>query len=150
MQMDRGIKNIAAVAIAYLGYLFFSNSKAEVKANALRMQIVDVDVDWYRIRLILNLQNPTSGNIVLRSVVGDLYVNGTKVANVSTFGYWSIPGNGQLQFPLVGNFITRNMVNTIMSFFQGKKRFEIHFVGTINVNSEMMPLEFKHVANNAY
>lgn len=131
----------AGLAIAYSLLLMAKSSKDTLKANALRVQIADVDLDWKRIRFVFNIQNPTNGNLVIRSIVGDLFINENKVANVTTFGHFVIPANGQNQIPVQGAYINNNVAQFLMQIFNGKQRYEIIFNGTANLNSEIVPIK---------
>lgn len=135
---------IALIAGGYALVLMGKSSKDTLKANALRAQIKDVDFDWQRIRILLNVDNPTNGNFVVRSIVGDLLVNGQKVANVQTFenNGWKVPANGQGVIPIIGTYITGNVAQLIASIMAGGRPKDLSFRGTVNINNEMIPFNF--------
>lgn len=134
-------------AAAYVAMLLRNSSKDTLKANAMRVQVLDIDVDWQRIRLTLNVQNPTSGNIVLRAIYGDLFVNGTKVANVSYSGYTSIPAASSNYFNIEGRFIAQNMGPLLNDLVAGRKRYDLVFHGSANINSELVPFNLQVAMN---
>lgn len=135
---------IALVAGGYVLMLLGKSNKDTLKAKALRAQIKDIDFDWQRIRIILQVDNPTNGNLIVRSIVGDLMVNGSKIANVKTFepNGWKVPANGTGAVPVIGTYITGNFAQAVAALLQGQQRFDISFSGTVNLNNEMVPFNF--------
>lgn len=142
--MNKGIRNIAIGVLAYVGFILLSNSKTERKYNQFRLQLKDIDIDFKRIRFIINLQNPTSGNVVIRSIVGEIYINGVKLANVKAFGYYDVKANSEKEFPIFAEFKPANMTNSIMNMLQTRQALNITLTGTMNVNSEPIPITLNY------
>jgi len=125
----------------YLAILIGSAKKDTIKANNLHPYIDDIDLDWQRIRIRIVVQNPWAGNLVVRAIFGDLYINGDHVARMSYSGYTNIPAAGSNYFTITGTYITQNMGRLIYQMFNGRKNYEVTFKGTANLNSEMVPIE---------
>jgi LEA14-like dessication related protein len=134
---------IAGAFGLYLLYLLYSSNKAEIKANAIEARIVGVDADLQSIRITINIDNPTTGNIVVRSIFGNLFIDRANVATVRFSGYTVIPSNGSNTITITGEYIAQNLGKFLYNLFNGRQTFEIAFSGTMNVNNEMIPTTFK-------
>jgi LEA14-like dessication related protein len=128
---------------AYAAALLFTNSKANVNAGSLAIRLTDIDIDWQRIRLTLQISNPTTGNIIIRSIIGDLYVNGTIIGKVLTQGYHVINANGTLQLPVNAQLSLGPAVQTYINSLRNREPLHIDFVGSINLNNQLMPVRLK-------
>lgn len=138
--MDKTIRNVVLFGAGYIAYLLMSANKSTMKANMVRVRLQNIDADWQRIRLTLLVQNPTVGNIVVRSIYGDLWINGDRVGIVEYQGYTVVSGNGSNYFTVTARYITQNMGRLIYSLFSGRQTFEIEFRGTANINNEAIPI----------
>lgn len=134
---------IAGAFALYILYLLYSSNKAEIKANAIEARIVGVDADLQSIRITINIDNPTTGNIVVRSIFGNLFIDRANVATVRFSGYTVIPSNGSNTITITGEYIAQNLGKFLYNLFNGRQTFEIAFSGTMNVNNEMIPTTFK-------
>lgn len=95
------------------------------------------------IEIALAIQNPTRQRAIVRSVVGEVYVEGNFVANISFFGETIIKPNAETvitiqarpsatgAFALLKDVLTR----------EGSKKFVAKVKGSINVDGITVPLD---------
>lgn len=143
--MNPTIRNIIIGAGLYFGYIMMANKNDNKGAGALRMELKDIDVDFHRVRFIINIANPTSGNLVIHSIVGDLFFNGTKVANIKSFAYAVIKANSQYNLPVEGELLLANAAAVITAAFASKQPTKINFIGSINLNGSLVPLTLNFI-----
>lgn len=95
-----------------------------------------------KVNISMLVQNPTNQRVVIKSIVGSVYVGGKFLAYVSSYGDQVIEGNAESVLNLTAR-------PTAVGVFQSLKELvtqplgtiEIRFSGTANVDGINVPIE---------
>lgn len=137
--------NVILLAGALLGgYYFFDKSKQRQYTSGLRMQITGVRIQNARLVISFNIQNPNSAPTVVRSIVGDVSINGKRVGRVQAFKTVTIAGNAQSPLDVEVGLKLINTITTLAQLTQGVAGSTIKFSGTVNADNKPIQVEVQY------
>lgn len=114
-------------------------------AHGIRAEIVRVTMRGQWVQLHLSIDNPNTTDVVLRSLVGDLYINQVKVANVAWYGETTIRGNHNTRLTVEAKLKILNAIAEAMALLQGQTAgTTVTFIGTMNVNNNPEQLNIRY------
>jgi LEA14-like dessication related protein len=91
--------------------------------------------------LLLRVNNPNPNDILIQSIVGDMYLNGQKFGTVAFYN-GKIPALKESQLILGVRLINVQFMSVLMGFFAGKlKGAKIDFVGNMAVNNQVLAVK---------
>lgn len=132
---------LGGVAVAFIAL----RKKAAV--GTLRFVLRSVGADFSsplapKLKLTLGVQNPSNSNFNLKSVVGDLSVNGNYFANVNAFKSVDIKSNSETLLPITVEPSIGNVVTSVLQLIRlkGKTGLNVSLVGTVNADGVAYPL----------
>lgn len=136
---------LVAIAGAYLLYRKFANDAADRRLlTSVRVQLKDISIKGGRIVIQVNVQNPTSSPVVVRSIVGDLYFNDIRVGNVQSFQVMNLHPNSEGS--LVADIALKipDVMTTVANAISQRSGVVFTFNGHINVNNDTIPLTINY------
>lgn len=93
------------------------------------------------ITFTLLAQNTSSVPVMVDSLAGNMFANGTLIGNMSSFTPTTVPGNGQAYIPVKASLMVIGIVNDIVKAFTSKNTTQIIDVeGNVNVQGAQIPL----------
>lgn len=137
---------LALLAIALIAFSDINNTAKRNRYYAgIRLRITKVDMKDNFVYVTFRIQNPNTDAVIIRSIVGDLYVNNNKVGNVSSFDVVQVNGNAETYITLK---VQVKIINTLVEWYKmfNNKKLKItaRFVGTMNMNNQVVPLDVKY------
>lgn len=134
---------LALLAIALIAFSDINNTAKRNRYYAgIRLRITKVDMKDNFVYVTFRIQNPNTDAVIIRSIVGDLYVNNNKVGNVSSFDVVQVNGNAETYITLK---VQVKIINTLVEWYKmfNNKKLKItaRFVGTMNMNNQVVPLD---------
>jgi len=139
------LRNIL-IAGAIFGVGYYLYRKKTLGTNA-RFSFDAIKLSGTNIIVTLGILNPVSSSALLKSMVGDLIINGNIIATGSTFDAVTIKPNTKTQFNITfvpsGTGLLSTLKNIIKSGF---KNIKAKFVGTANINGFNMPIDLTYGA----
>jgi LEA14-like dessication related protein len=126
-----------AVAAIYFGVQALRYRQV---ANKLLYTLGDVSIDGTKIRVTINILNPTGVSATIKSIAGDMLTNGNKIATVQYFGKTIVSANAStaITIELVPSVL--GIVSTISNALYGGYKPNFKLIGTANVNNISIPL----------
>ena len=95
-----------------------------------------------RVIITFAVQNPTNQKIVVKSVVGSVYVADKTLASVSSFGDQTIQPNSESVFTVTARPSAIGVFQSLKELItQPIGNIEIRFSGTANVDGINVPIE---------
>lgn len=92
--------------------------------------------------ITFKVQNPTNQKIKVRSIVGNIEVNGKFLSYVSSFGFQTIEANSESTLIIKTTPTVIGVFNTIREIFtQPIKNLKFRFTGNANVDGVVIPIE---------
>lgn len=110
-------------------------------ARSIRVRLGKVYFEGNRLKVAFIVSNPTSDTIRVRSVVGEVYVNGNKLGNVESFETVDILPNAKTTLNVEVRIMALQLVKTVEQLTQKKLAIEIGFTGTLNINNRPTPMQ---------
>jgi LEA14-like dessication related protein len=97
--------------------------------------------------LTVGVQNPTSTPVTLRSIVGNLFIDGNPVANVSDFSTAVIAANAETPIQILVQPDLYGIVSSVVSTIKNglPSNSQISLQGTANIDNSAMPVNTKFV-----
>lgn len=89
---------------------------------------------------VFTLQNPTSTQVTINSIVGDIYVNGEDVANVTEFNKLIIKGNSQNDLTVNVHVGVLSAAKLLLNYFNTGRKINANFQGTVNAEGFAIPV----------
>jgi hypothetical protein len=131
-----------------LGFIIFLGAEKATTLNNLRFVAQDVGFDFSNllspiVNLSVLVQNPTSGNLTLKSLAGSFSINGTPSGNVSFFPATPsyVAANGVTGITLQLRLSDVALINDVKNFFNnGAGALVININATANVNDVPLPV----------
>lgn len=136
---------VAAAAVIYA--IGRPRITPQLTARALRVRVGKLGIEGNRLKVALIISNPTSNNIVVRSVVGEVWLNGVKVGNVESFVETVVAANKKTTLYTDVRLMALQLFEVyreITAADNKKIRLDIAFTGTVNANNMAIPV----TANN--
>lgn len=133
---------ISILALVGMGIVYaISKKRAGEKLNTVFSKL---KFGSGKLQLIFLLQNPSSTSIVLNSLVGDLYINGKAISNLTSFQKITIPPNNQVELPITVKPSLTDLVTFLIGLFKNKsKNIEAEFRGNVNAEDFVIPINQK-------
>lgn len=130
------------VAGSLAAVLMLHKRQSTVKyMSGIRVYIGKVTLKGNYIIVQLHIQNPNSGSVTIRSVVGDLFMNDWKVGNVSKFMRQEVKGNAESVLSLNVKPKVLNIFNTFTDLVTKKLAIKFYFNGNMNANNAVVPVQ---------
>ena len=133
----------AAFLVGYHLYINNDKSKLGKEIINLRLKITGVTVEHGLITIFINVINPNSANLEIKSFVGNIYSGSVKIADVKMFGDYVVYGNSELEIPLVANPVLTNLMMQLFATYK-QRVINIMFDGSVNVNDNLIPLKLNY------
>ena len=139
------LRNILiAGAIFGVGYYLY---KKKSLGNNARFSFDAIKLSGTNIIVTVGILNAVSSTATLKSMVGDLIVNGNIIATGSLFDAVTIPPNTKTQFNITFVPSATGVLSTLKNIIkQGLKNIKAKFVGTANINGFNMPIDLTYGA----
>ena len=143
------MKPIAVLGLVGVGLYLYSKYKKSAAFQSLNFVLSKADVSCSgflctspRITLILGVQNPTDEEIVVKSLTGNVKLNGTFIGTVSSFNNKPIAANAETPYPVTIDVSASQVLNTIADIFLGRQGLQarIDLQGTVNTEDLLIPL----------
>jgi LEA14-like dessication related protein len=122
-----------------LAFLYFkSTSKQNRYYSGLRVQILGVDLGGGKtVNVKLNFQNPNTKGVVLRTVFGEVSINGKKIGLIDYKTPVEVKGNNETTITVPVNI---KLLNTVTALTQGIANSTLTITGTMNIDNQAQPL----------
>lgn len=136
------MRNLVYIGLAILGIKYFANRASGARyLTGVRLQIKGVaPVGLNEIQVTFNIDNPNTKDAVVKSVVGDVYVNNTKVARVQTYNQVTVKGNAATIYPVSAKINLVRAARSVADLIKGVAGSTIRFVGTANIDNVAQPV----------
>ncbi len=135
---------VALGAAAYFYKEYDQRQKGQQTRN-MKLKIVGVAVQDGDIVITIKMLNPNSENMEVQSFVGQMLVNGQKVADVKMFGDYIAKGNSEITIPLIVKPKEPKLFQAVVTFL--KNKVKVTYTGTVNVNNAAIPLTLSYISN---
>ena len=135
---------LLAIGLLVGAYYFFDKSKQRSFNSGVRVQIANVELDSGKLLVTFNIQNPNSQAVTIRSLFGEVAVNGQKVGLVKNAAPMVIQPNAESRMKLQVSFKVPNLITTLASLTKGIAGSKILFTGTVNANNVATPLNIEY------
>lgn len=138
------MKNILYIGAAIAAIYFWGKSRL---GNNVKVIFRGISFTGGLIKPRLNLrfgvQNPTDTTAEIRSIVGNVEINGQTVADVSSFIQLKIAANSETIVPIVADPSAIGIVSQIWKYLQASARDKVtvKFNGTANIDGVNIPIE---------
>lgn len=144
MRKNGKILNVLLLGAAAAGLYYFRNtSKTNRYISGLRFFIAGLDIKNNILTIQLKIQNPNSQDKTVRSIVGDVYVNNTKVGNASSFNTVIVAGNRETFYNVDVRLKVLSIINNIADLTKGFAGSTLVFKGNANVDNAVLPINVK-------
>jgi len=139
----------ALIIIGGAGFLLAKLVKAG-GAGSLNMVFGSVDVSCSGFlctspifQLNLLVQNPGNTEVVIKSLAGNVYVNGKYSGDVSFFNNLPIKANTETPFPVQVRASAISLITQAIEMIQGKEgiKAEVRLIGNVNVEGVLVPVD---------
>lgn len=143
------MREVSPILLLGAAFLFYQYTKKQAVVNryyaGIRVQIASARQVGNDIVVTFRIQNPNSNTVVIRSLVGDVFINGGKVGNAGSFQTINVLGNAETYVPINVRINALQSVAVLANMITAKnKKIVIKFVGTINVNNIATPLNLSY------
>lgn len=93
--------------------------------------------------IFLNFQviNPSGSGLLINSIVGDVFINGSLFSTVSQTVPITIPANNTQYIVVKMQTALTDAVSTILNLIRNNKRITVTFKGVVNSTGYMIPIE---------
>lgn len=104
-------------------YNMFSKGHAAGNLNFYPDKVTDFNISGGSpmLKAFVRTQNTSNQSLVLRSMAGNVFVNGSLLGNVENFIPIAIPANGYALIPVVMRLSWISAINTLYDFFLGNR-----------------------------
>lgn len=136
------LRTIATVALAIVGLRYFRNRSTGARyLSGVKLEIKGVaPVGLDELQVTFNIHNPNTRDAVVKSVVGDVYVNNSKVARVQTYNQVVVRGNASTTYPVLTKLNPVRAFQSIVEMVKGVAGSTVRFVGTANIDDVAQPI----------
>lgn len=139
--------NFPLLLIAVVAIFYFS--RLGVAATNLKVNLRNISIkksgglNLPRILLDFTIQNVTNQPIFFRSLVGDIFINGSYFANISNFNQIQITPRSAVNYPVEVqiNFLDFIPLFKQLAFPVGKRKLIVKGKLTLNANNLIIPVE---------
>lgn len=138
---------------ALLAYMLLRGSKDRAVQNryyaGIRAQMTGARLQGKGITVTIKFQNPNSEPAVVRSVFGEVSLNGRKVGLVSMSKPVTVAGNGETSMDLQVQMKLPNIITSVAELLKGIANSVIDLTGTMNVNNSPIPIKLTYTLQPA-
>ena len=129
-----------------LGLILYLMNKSTEKAGFknLRLKIGGIHLNAQDIEMSVNVLNPNSTNYQVQSFIGDMYVSGSKVAEIKMFGDYISKGNSETTIPLIAKPVISNLFKKWADMYK-TGHAQVQFKGIMNVNNTPIPITLNYL-----
>lgn len=109
-------------------------------ANKLLYTLGGVSIDGTKVKVTINILNPTGVSATIRSIAGDMLTNGNKIATLQYFGKTVVQPNAStsITIELVPSAV--GLIATVANALYGGYKPNFKLIGTANVNNISIPI----------
>lgn len=109
-------------------------------ANKLLYTLGGVSIDGTKVKVTINILNPTGVSATIRSIAGDMLTNGNKIATLQYFGKTVVQPNAStsITIELVPSAV--GLITTVANAIYGGYKPNFKIIGTANVNNISIPI----------
>jgi LEA14-like dessication related protein len=127
------------LGLGVLAWKYFGNTSKQNKYySGLRVQIQGVDLAGGKtIKVKLNFQNANSKPVTIRSMFGEVWINGNKIGLLDYKIPIVIKDNNETTVTVDVNL---KIVNTITALTQGIANSTLAITGNMNIDNKQQPL----------
>lgn len=128
--------------------LYFLRLKTTI--SHLNYYAAGVSLSWDNqtpvLKVSIGIQNPDENSFLVKSIVGNLYANGTIVGNVSAFTPLTVPPLSSVVYPVYVRLSILGITSNIIQILTGSGGFRemVEFDGTARVDNITNPLNIKY------
>lgn len=139
-------RTLAIGALAFVAIKYFKNRSTGARyLTGVRMQIKGVvPVGLNELQITFNIDNPNTRDSVVKSVVGDVYVNDKKVARVQTYNQVTVRGNASTIYPVLTKLNPVRAIQSIVEMVKGLPGSTVRFIGTANIDDIAQPINVSY------
>lgn len=136
------LRYLALGALAYVGLTYFRNRSTGARyLTGVRIVIRGVaPVGISELQVTFEIHNPNTRDAVVKSVVGDVYVNNNKMARVQTYNQVTVRGNSATTYPVLVKLNPVRAVKSIIDLVKGVAGSTFRFIGTANIDDISQPV----------
>jgi LEA14-like dessication related protein len=136
---------VGVVAVVAAGALqSLQTSRRQLQARTIRIRAGRIRFEGNRLIVPLIVSNPNSETVVVRSVVGEAWLNDNKVANVEMFKEVPIKANDKTTIDLNMRLMALQLVDTVLDMMNKKLAVNIGFTGSVNVDNRVTPVSLNY------
>jgi len=126
---------------------------AKALNNSLNFVIKGLKLGWEGIsptvEISIAIQNTTPASFSINAIIGTVYLNGSKIGDVSNFTAVTVTGVGETIYPIkvrVGLLGVADQVNDIIDIINGSRGIaaNLRFVGSVNVANIPYPIDISY------
>jgi len=109
-------------------------------ANKLLYTLGGVSIDGTKVKVTINILNPTGVSATIRSIAGDMLTNGNKIATLQYFGKTVVQPNAStsITIELVPSAV--GLITTVANAIYSGYKPNFKLIGTANVNNISIPI----------
>ena len=133
---------VAVVAASALQSL--QTSRRQLQARTIRVRPGRLRFEGNRLIVPLIISNPNSETVIVRSVVGEAWLNDNKVANVEMFKEVPIKANDKTTIDLNMRLMALQLVDTVLDMMNKKLSVQIGFTGSVNIDNRVTPIALNY------
>lgn len=99
-----------------------------------------------QVTIQIAIQNPTSSSFTINSIVGNVFLNGQFIGNVSSFQTTAIPPNGQVTLPVNVLLNVAQVIADVIHIIDGSAGIQamIEIQATANIDNLAFPLDVSY------
>jgi len=126
-----------AIAAIYFGVQVLRYRQV---ANKLLYTLGAVSIDGTKVKVTINILNPTGIGATIKSIAGDMLTNGAKIATVQYFGKTVVAPNASTAITIELIPSALGLISTIANALYGGYKPNFKLIGAANVNNISIPL----------
>lgn len=117
----------------------------QMVTRSIRLRLGKISFQGNRLKVAIIISNPTSDKIIVRSVVGELYINNKKIGNVESFATTEILPNNKTTLYVEVRLMALQLVETYKNLLEQKGfKIEVGLTGSININNKLVPFRVNY------
>lgn len=126
-----------AVAAIYFGVQALRYRQV---ANKLLYTLGAVSIDGTKVKVTINILNPTGVSATIKSIAGDMLTNGNKIATLQYFGKTIVQPNASTAITIELVPSALGLISTVANALCSGYKPNFKLIGTANVNNISIPL----------
>jgi hypothetical protein len=93
---------------------------------------------------IITIQNPTSSQYTVQSLVGNFFVNDQMTGTVSSFVTETIPAHAEINYPVNISLQPGAVISDLIALFNNPKTLNARLVGNANAENLLIPFDITY------